>query len=392
MLPRVKSIFIDDWDSTPWLRQPEVVARGAALMRKVVEIMTQEEASAEWNETKGIILIGVVTSMKPLYFFRQSHQFSMISFCSTGLLACHMFDSAATPAAASSSSSSVSRRGLFPLLLSIGSSLPRGCQIHAADSAFLDDLFQLAAAPAVDAALATDAAKLSAAIVNKIDHDAALTSALDQVVAIVVGEGRKGVSANGVRLWIWVTKALVIRSHRCSKQFTGQLVEWLVTNGDGVCRETSAMMETDKKASTSASDPTEAAGANAEEVIPMDAADTASTTVEEIATLVSRTAFVTILADSDDVFSARQHAISRKMFKQRFFLQTAPSLIRKPSEATPKAGGEGEKAETSKSEQHRLNALASMLPYLPQQALLSELPSILPVLVKVRRGRKEVDS
>ena len=75
-----------------------------------------------------------------------------------------------------------------------------------------------------------------------------------------------------------------------------------------------------------------------------------------------------------------------------FFLQTIPLLVRTKGGEDPGAegGDEEEKEEEEedeegqrRSEQHRLNALASMLPHLPQQALLSELPVILPVLVKV---------
>ena len=107
--------------------------------------------------------------------------------------------------------------------------------------------------------------------------------------------------------------------------------------------------------------------------------------------MISSSAFVTILSEADDVLSVRQHAVHRKMFKQRFFLQTIPLLVRTKGgvDRGAEGGDEEEKEEEAdeegqrRSEQHRLNALASMLPHLPQQALLSELPVILPVLVKV---------
>ena len=282
-------------------------------------------------------------------------------------MGCHLFESGV-----SNSSSSPSRLGLFPLLLSIGASLPRGCQLQASDPTFVDDLIRLAASPSAspstssasksaDAAstdaLPTGAAKLVAAIVNKSDNDAALTVLLDKISVSVEGEktdnqkdgggGGKDVCLNGVRLWIWVTKALVIRSHRLSKQFTLKLVSWLrIGRGGG---------------------------------------DDGGASPEQVASLISSEGFVTILADSDEVFSVRQHAVTRKMFKQRFFLQTIPALInKKESSVKEKEEEEDEgKEEKRKSEQHRLNALASMLPHLPQQALLSELPSILPLLVKV---------
>jgi len=106
--------------------------------------------------------------------------------------------------------------------------------------------------------------------------------------------------------------------------------------------------------------------------------------------MISRVGFVRILAEAEDVFTVRQHAISRKMYKQRFFLQTVPSLIAKKRDGDDEEDGGGrgrvKEEDLKRSEQHRLNALASMLPYLPQQALLSELPSILPVLVKSLSG------
>ena len=300
-------------------------------------------------------------------------------------------------------SGDIFRRDLFPLLLAIGASLPRGNQIHISDSEFLEAVFRLAAAPQTDAALATDAAKLSAAVVNKIDNDAALTSALDKIVDVVIAAPKRPsqngndtgndaddsametddnddnndlICINGVRLWIWITKALVIRSHRASKQFTAQLIQWL-----GRSAKKGASAQSTATTTTIASELTTAAPTNTETT-------TTPNELEDVSTMISRVGFVTILAEAEDVFTVRQHAISRKMYKQRFFLQTVPSLIAKKRDGDDEEDGEGrgrmKEEDLKRSEQHRLNALASMLPYLPQQALLSELPSILPVLVKVR--------
>jgi len=273
ILPRIKSLFVDDFDTTSWLQQKDVIEQAAHIVQKAIKTMSEEEARQEWRDTKDLIVYPALKSPASM----KSH--------------------------------------LFPIGLPVGASLPRTSRLHE-DGELVKTLLEVATTECQDADMAISSTKLIASIINKVEHDTALPPILEAVNANFSGL----ISINKARLCVWTTKALILRSHRMSKQMLSQLVTWLSPENPDLAR------------------------------------------------WVGRSAFVDILRDFNDSLSPSQHTIIRKMYKQRFFLQAISMLINE---------GDCE----GKSRENRLNAVASMLPHVPQQALLSELPTLLPVLV-----------
>lgn len=124
---------------------------------------------------------------------------------------------------------------------------------------------------------------------------------------------------NALVLWIWISKALVLRSHPQMVPFINRLISWFKYDSIG----------------------SEAAGG-------------VSTIVEE----------------SPKVFSTDGHAHVKLLYRQRFFIETSPQLC------------EGYNAASGDHKSNYLIALCSQLKYLPKTVLISELPSLLPIMLQ----------
>nr|XP_006817162.1 PREDICTED: MMS19 nucleotide excision repair protein homolog [Saccoglossus kowalevskii] len=170
------------------------------------------------------------------------------------------------------------------------------------------------------------AAKCYAGLVNKHKQGTDLDSSLETVVESTCRMLQDEISDQNIynrqkalTLWLWVTKALVLRAHFKSTQFTTKLI---------------SLFE-DHQLSQMAAD-----------------------------------GFYIILSESQDVLNKDMHCDIKLMYRQRLFMQTLPRIL---------AGFE--KANEDKK-QYYLSALSHLLQFIPKQVLLSELPPLMPMLVQ----------
>ncbi|XP_054838282.1 MMS19 nucleotide excision repair protein homolog isoform X2 [Eublepharis macularius] len=167
---------------------------------------------------------------------------------------------------------------------------------------------------------ATAAAKCFAGLVNK--HPAG--PQLDELLGAAMNKLEEGLNegprrSQALTLLLWVSKALLLRYHPLASRLTDKL---LVLLGDTVLGP--------------------AAGDG----------------------------FALLMADSPDVLGKSCHADVRLMFRQRFFTECVPQLVQGFHTASP-----GVKANYLKGLSHILN-------HLPKPVLVTELPTLLPLLLE----------
>uniref|UniRef100_A0A674I659 MMS19 nucleotide excision repair protein n=1 Tax=Terrapene triunguis TaxID=2587831 RepID=A0A674I659_9SAUR len=212
----------------------------------------------------------------------------------------------------------VSGGRLVALLMAFVCSLPRNVPIPQQDR-LLQELLALSCS--CDCPFtATAAAKCFAGLVNKYPPG----QQLDQLLETAVNRMEAGLAEGPLRtqalaLLLWVTKALVLRYHPLSSRLTDKLLGLL---GD-----------------------------------------------PELGPAVAD-GFSLLMADSPDVLHKGCHADVRIMFRQRFFTDNVPKLVQGFH-----AAGPGVKANYLKGLSHVLN-------HLPRPVLVTELPTLLSLLLE----------
>ncbi|XP_060624210.2 MMS19 nucleotide excision repair protein homolog isoform X3 [Anolis sagrei] len=215
-------------------------------------------------------------------------------------------------------SAMAAQRRLVALLMAFVCSLPRNVPIPQQDR-LLRELLALSCS--CDCPFtATVAAKCFAGLVNK--HPAG--TQLDHLLEMTMNKLEQGLNEGPHRgqtltLLLWVCKALLLRYHPLSTQLTEKL---LVLLGDSVLG------------------PKVGDG------------------------------FVLLMADSPDVLGKSCHAEVRLMFQQRFFTECVPQLVQRFHAAAPDM------------KSNYLKALSHILNHLPKPVLVTELPSLLSLLLE----------
>lgn len=167
-----------------------------------------------------------------------------------------------------------------------------------------------------DRPAATYAAQCIAGLINKWDESDALTALLTSLFDTV--ESARD-AAGRVTVLAWVCKALVMRAHPLMATPTSLLVQTMGSVSEGQA-----------------------------------AAD----------------AVYIVMSDCKEVLSAKTRANLRLMYKQRFFQDNVPALVKAYHGAAAEA------------KQHYLRAISHTLRCVPKQVLVTELPSLLPLLVE----------
>ncbi|XP_077205549.1 MMS19 nucleotide excision repair protein homolog isoform X1 [Paroedura picta] len=210
------------------------------------------------------------------------------------------------------------QKKLVALLMAFVCSLPKNVPIPQQDR-LLRDLLALSCSS--DCLFtATAAAKCFAGLVNK--HPAG--PQLDELLRAAMDKLEQGLKEGSHRsqaltLLLWVSKALLLRYHPLTTHLTDKLLELL---GDTVLGP--------------------AVGDG----------------------------FALLMADSPDVLGKSCHADMRLMFRQRFFTECVPQMVQGFHTAAP-----GVKA-------HYLKGLSHILNHLPKPVLVTELPTLLPLLLE----------
>lgn len=167
---------------------------------------------------------------------------------------------------------------------------------------------------------AESGAQCLAGIVNKLPEGDELKSTLkDLTTRIWQTCDQEGALKRATKTWLWLTKALVIRSHPLAPEFIEKVLSLLIN--------------------------------------------------KEVGRLAAD-GFYIIVADFGEVMNIKMHANYRMMYRQRLFMETAPKLI------------QGFNAAESELKHHYLCALSHLLQWIPKQVLLSEVPSLMPLLVQ----------
>lgn len=196
------------------------------------------------------------------------------------------------------------------------------------DVPYVSDLLEHLKAVAVeseDLCVSKLGAQCISIIINKMhDHNqlqVLLDSLRDYLVSVIEEQPDSFCRSvqNALVLWIWISKALVLRSHPQMVSFINQLISWFKCDLLGSA----------------------AAGG-----------------------------ISTIVEDSPKEFSTDGHACVKLLYRQRFFIETSPQLCKGYNEAS---GG---------YKSNYLIALCSQLKYLPKMVLISELPSLLPIILQ----------
>ncbi|XP_072335758.1 MMS19 nucleotide excision repair protein homolog [Scyliorhinus torazame] len=173
----------------------------------------------------------------------------------------------------------------------------------------------------------TSAAKCIAGLINKYPAGEQLDSILCDVLKKIdsglernAGDCSQSVSRSRVfTLLLWLTKSLVLRYHPLATTLTDKLIELL----------------TDLELGTEAAD-----------------------------------GFFMLVSDSTDVLNKATHADIRIMYRQRFFTENAPKLVH------------GFHSASQDNKSNYLKALSHVLNSLPKQVLMTELPSLLTLLLE----------
>ncbi|XP_045640913.1 MMS19 nucleotide excision repair protein homolog isoform X1 [Ursus americanus] len=210
------------------------------------------------------------------------------------------------------------QRRLVALLMAFVCSLPRNVEIPQLNQ-LMRELVELSCCPSCPSS-STAAAKCFAGLLNKLPAG----QQLDEFLQLAVDKVEAGLSPGPCRsqaftLLLWVTKALVLRYHPLSSCLTHRLMGLL-------------------------SDP---------ELGPA-AAD----------------GFSLLMSDCTDVLTRAGHAEVRIMFRQRFFTDNVPALVK------------GFHAASQDMKPNYLKGLSHVLNRLPKPVLLPELPTLLSLLLE----------
>lgn len=163
-------------------------------------------------------------------------------------------------------------------------------------------------------------AQCLAGIINKLPEGEELTSAVNGLVSkIWQASEKEGSLKRATITWLWLTKALVIRSHPLAPLFIDKIMSLLVDKNVG---------------------------------------------------RVAGDGFYIIMADYEEVMNIKMHVNYRMMYRQRLFMETSPKLI------------EGFHSAEPEFKHHYLCALSHLLQWIPKQVLLSEVPNLMPLLVQ----------
>jgi len=167
---------------------------------------------------------------------------------------------------------------------------------------------------------AESGAQCLAGIINKLPEGEQSTSMVNDLMdKIWQLSDKEGSLKRATLTWLWLTKALVIRSHSLAPKFIEKVFSLLVDKNIG---------------------------------------------------RVAADGFYIIMADYEEVMSVKMHVNYRIMYRQRLFMETAPKLIQGFHSAEPEV------------KHHYLCALSHLLQWIPKQVLLLELPNLMPLLVQ----------
>ncbi|XP_075699162.1 MMS19 nucleotide excision repair protein homolog isoform X2 [Rhinoderma darwinii] len=207
---------------------------------------------------------------------------------------------------------------LVALLMAFVCSLPRNVEIPHS-SRLLQDLLSLSLAGCCAFAF-TSAAKCFSGLINKCPAGEQLDDIL-QSASHKMESGLEDESrrTQAVTLLAWVTKALILRYHPMNGQLTNKMIGLLSDRDLG----------------------------------PL-AADM----------------FSLLVSDSPDILNKSCHADIRIMFRQRFFTENVPKLV------------QGFNAANGDNKSNYLKALSHVLNCLPKQVLVTELPSLISLLLE----------
>ncbi|XP_073239400.1 MMS19 nucleotide excision repair protein homolog isoform X2 [Porites lutea] len=163
-------------------------------------------------------------------------------------------------------------------------------------------------------------AQCLAGIINKFPDGDQLTTILNNLINRIWQISDKESSKKRATItWLWLTKAVVVRSHPLAPQFIEKVLSLL----------------TDKDVGRLAAD-----------------------------------GFYVIMADYEEVMNVKMHVNYRMMYRQRLFMETAPKLI------------QGFHSADAEFKHHYLCALSHLLQWIPKQVLLSEVPNLMPLLIQ----------
>ncbi|XP_034295767.1 MMS19 nucleotide excision repair protein homolog [Pantherophis guttatus] len=209
-------------------------------------------------------------------------------------------------------------RRLVALLMAFVCSLPRTVVIPQQDR-LLHELLALSCS--CDCPFtATAAAKCFAGLINKYPEGPHLYQLLEMAIkTLEQGLNEDPYQRQALTLLLWVSKALLLRYHPLIKQLTDKLLQLL---GDAVLG--SAVGD----------------------------------------------GFALLMADSTDVLGKSCHAEVRLMFRQRFFTDCVPQLVQSFHTSTPDV------------KPNYLKGLSHILNHLPKPVLVTELPTLLPLLLE----------
>ncbi|XP_044152492.1 MMS19 nucleotide excision repair protein homolog [Bufo gargarizans] len=207
---------------------------------------------------------------------------------------------------------------LVALLMAYVCSLPRNVEIPHL-SRLLQDLLSLSLAGCCAFAF-TSAAKCFAGLINKCPAGEQLDDILQSAShELTSGLEDESRRTQAVTLLAWVTKALILRYHPMNGQLTNKMIGLLSDRDLG----------------------------------PL-AADM----------------FSLLVSDSPDILNKACHADIRIMFRQRFFTENVPKLV------------QGFHAANGDDKPNFLKALSHVLNCLPKQVLVTELPSLISLLLE----------
>ncbi|KAM3835410.1 MMS19 nucleotide excision repair protein homolog isoform 3-T3 [Vipera latastei] len=209
-------------------------------------------------------------------------------------------------------------RRLVALLMAFVCSLPRTVVIPQQDR-LLHELLALSCS--CDCPFtATAAAKCFAGLINKYPEGPHLDQLLEMAIKMLEQGLNEGpYQRQALTLLLWVSKALLLRYHPLITQLTDKLLQLL---GDTVLGP--------------------AVGDG----------------------------FALLMADSTDVLGKSCHAEVRLMFRQRFFTDCVPQLVQSFHTSTPDV------------KPNYLKGLSHILNHLPKPVLVTELPTLLPLLLE----------